>query len=892
MNDKEELVPYRPLCADRLKISGCGQWDPTPYLSDLFYLPFVEPRCNEFEVEAPRHQRPDLFAVDVEEVKALCLKWDERGLLELLPKEVGFPDQSRFVKVFNNYKSALADRQIGDRRSQNYAEGRIPGPSVSLPTAAELLQVQPRRYVDALTVSITDRRDFYHQFYVTSERASRNAVYPWFPASDFSTTKAFEVFKSSFCKRKRKQKREEEGDYLLGRGRPRPLLVPEEGEIIACFKALFQGDHLGVEIACDSHSSLLETHGLLCEEGRLRSDMAIEDDQLVQGLVIDDFFAIATDPVDFIEEGKTSQSVQCLRTAKEIYRKENIMGSDDKDVVGQQRAKVCGAELDSSLDLVKKGVVGLGAPLEKRLALAMLSAACARVPYTTDAVHSSLVGSWISVMMLRRPCMSILNEVFRVSPPVALDTTRPKMWSLGRKAADELLVAAALAPIMVSNLAVPFKEEIFATDSSSTKGGIGSTEVPLGLSKILVADSWEESKEYPNEPCNFGGSSAAWWDVWAGGGALWFFRWRARVVWSEGWWGSPPHWTSLSVCGGVRRVRSCDPTACIAWGHLRPNFGPVSFQAVQFDLSKNPDVGPLHAQGRLDSFLVAPPCTSFSPAAYPPVRSYAVPRGFKPWLPKVWLGNRLAFGAIVLLQGALRYKKFGLGEQPRRSKMRWLAEWRALLRAGASEAVVASCGFGSIHQKEFAFVGANMLMEKLERKCTRDHSHVPIQGKFTRPSSVYVPKLAKFLAKFMQSHLEALEAAKKRLEVQTEGLEDVLSNDVLVSANWKEVSSWSWSGSSHINVLETSAVLKLFKKVALDGGDCRLTYFIDSHVGKSALCRGRSASASLQPLLKRACSWCLSFGLYPAGRFSPTRYNPADHPTRNKQIPEATASSL
>lgn len=886
VNDKEELVPYRPLCADRLKISGCGQWDPTPYLSDLFYLPFVEPRCNEFEVEAPRHQRPDLFAVDVEQVKALCLKWDERGLLELLPKEVGFPDQSRFVKVFNNYKSALADRQIGDRRSQNYAEGRIPGPSVSLPTAAELLQVQARRYVDALTVSITDRRDFYHQFYVTSERASRNAVYPWFPASDFSTTKAFEVFKSSFCKRKRKQKREEEGDYLLGRGRPRPLLVPEEGEIIACFKALFQGDHLGVEIACDSHSSLLETHGLLCEEGRLRSDMAIEDDQLVQGLVIDDFFAIATDPVDFIEEGKTSQSVQCLRTAKEIYRKENIMGSDDKDVVGQQRAKVCGAELDSSLDLVKKGVVGLGAPLEKRLALAMLSAACARVPYTTDAVHSSLVGSWISVMMLRRPCMSILNEVFRVIPPVALDTTRPKMWSLGRKAADELLVAAALAPIMVSNLAVPFKEEIFATDSSSTKGGIVSTEVPLGLSKILWRTAEKKAKNIPMSPATsvvlqqhdemyeqeeepFGFSD---------GGQEWFGQKDDEVHRPIGL-----RFQFVEVCGGSGVVTQQLALLGVLSHSRQYNLTfPRVLMWVLFMLE----------EGRLDSFLVAPPCTSFSPAAYPPVRSYAVPRGFKPWLPKVWLGNRLAFGAIVLLRGALRYKKFGLGEQPRRSKMRWLAEWRALLRAGASEAVVASCGFGSIHQKEFAFVGANMLMEKLERKCTRDHSHVPIQGKFTRPSSVYVPKLAKFLAKFMQSHLEALEAAKKRLEVQTEGLEDVLSNDVLVSANWKEVSSWSWSGSSHINVLETSAVLKLFKKVALDGGDCRLTYFIDSHVGKSALCRGRSASASLQPLLKRACSWCLSFGLYPAGRFSPTRYNPADHPTRNKQIPEATASSL
>ena len=729
INDKEELVPYRPLCAERLKISGCGQWDPTPYLSDLFYLPFVEPRCNEFEIEAPRHLRPDLSAVDTEEVKALCLKWDEKGLLELLPKEVGFPDQSRFVKVFNNFKSALADRQIGDRRSQNYAEGRIPGPSMALPTAAELLQVQPRRYLDTLTVSITDRRDFYHQFHVTSERASRNAVYPWFPASDFSGTKAFEVFRSSFCTRRRKQKREEEGDYLLGRGRPRPLLVPEDGEVIACFKALFQGDHLGVEVACDSHSSLLESHGLLDGRGRLRSDMAIEDDGLVQGLVIDDFFVVAKDPIDFIEGGGVSPSVNCLRTAKEIYSKENIMGSDDKDVIGQQKAKVCGAELDSSLDLVRKGVVGLGAPLEKRLALAMLSAASARVPYTTDAVHSSLIGSWISVMLLRRPCMSIFNEVFRVIPPAALDTSRPKMWRLSRKAADELLVAAALAPIMVSNLAVPFKEEIFATDASGVKGGIVSSEVPIGLAKILwrtaekkaknipmsssasaVLQQHDEMYEQEEEPFGF-----------SDGGFGCFDKKDEGVQRPIGL-----RFQFVEVCGGSGVVTqqlsllgvTCGPILDLSHSRQYDLTFPRVLMWVLFMLEED----------RLDSFLVAPPCTSFSPAAYPPVRSYANPRGFKPWLPKVWLGNRLAFGSIVLLRGALRYKKFGLGEQPRRSKMRWLSEWRAMLRAGASEAVVASCSFGSIHQKEFAFVGANMMMRRLERKCTRDHSHCANSG--------------------------------------------------------------------------------------------------------------------------------------------------------------------
>lgn len=139
----------------------------------------------------------------------------------------------------------------------------------------------------------------------------------------------------------------------------------------------------------------------------------------------------------------------------------------------------------------------LGRLWKSRLALAMLSAASARVPYTADAVHSSLIGSWISVMLLRRPCMSIFNEVFRVIPPAALDTSRPKMWRLSRKAADELLVAAALAPIMVSNLAVPFKEEIFATDASGVKGGIVSSEVPIGLAKILWRTAEKKAKNIP-----------------------------------------------------------------------------------------------------------------------------------------------------------------------------------------------------------------------------------------------------------------------------------------------------------------------------------------------------------------------------------------------------------
>jgi hypothetical protein len=71
VNDKDELRPYRELCAARLKLSGNGQWDPRPYLSDLFYMPFVEPRINQYDITPPHDVLPNLSAVKKDEVLAL-----------------------------------------------------------------------------------------------------------------------------------------------------------------------------------------------------------------------------------------------------------------------------------------------------------------------------------------------------------------------------------------------------------------------------------------------------------------------------------------------------------------------------------------------------------------------------------------------------------------------------------------------------------------------------------------------------------------------------------------------------------------------------------------------------------------------------------------------------
>ena len=81
VNDRDELIPFRPLEAERIKLTETGNWNCAPYLSDLLYLPFVEPRINMFDLLPPRGSFPDVRRSDGKEEFALCFIWDARSLL-------------------------------------------------------------------------------------------------------------------------------------------------------------------------------------------------------------------------------------------------------------------------------------------------------------------------------------------------------------------------------------------------------------------------------------------------------------------------------------------------------------------------------------------------------------------------------------------------------------------------------------------------------------------------------------------------------------------------------------------------------------------------------------------------------------------------------------------
>ena len=52
------LEPYRSLDASRLKLSGRGQWDPSPYLSDDLYMAHLEPRTLLHGIPPPLDFKP------------------------------------------------------------------------------------------------------------------------------------------------------------------------------------------------------------------------------------------------------------------------------------------------------------------------------------------------------------------------------------------------------------------------------------------------------------------------------------------------------------------------------------------------------------------------------------------------------------------------------------------------------------------------------------------------------------------------------------------------------------------------------------------------------------------------------------------------------------------
>ena len=479
--------------------------------------------------------------------------------------------------------------------------------------------------------------------------------------------------------------------------------------------------------------------------------------------------------------------------------------------------------------------------------------------------------------------MAHINHLFQVAEIDPGKAGGSSLRELPRKAAEELLVLACLGPLAASNIAAPFSDVVYASHASSGKGGLVAAPVPEELSKVL----WRTAVRKPKNP-RLQSRTAALHRIKD--------AWFEEVEETNSW--DPDHlhvdhpvglsFDFIEVCGGagvvtkqlVLRGVVCGPILDISYSKRYDITDRRVFEWLAFMLE----------EGRLKTLMAAPPCATFSPAAFPSLRSYRKPLGYNLTHPRVVHGNDMAFSCLGLLM--VGKSSPSMMETTRRSKLRWTPQWKQPRAIGADEVHLASCEYGSPHQKEFALITVAMNARSLARKCSRNHEHIRIQGKYTKPSATYCEGLACAIAEVFKKHILAIAHQDFSHDLKTQGLEDILTNEVLLCSEWRTLSSWKWRGSSHINILETAAAMRAHEEEALRGGDIRFVSLIDSHVALSVLARGRSSSDALRFLMKRCSSLSLAYGLYQAGRFAPTRLNPADHPTRDTEIPPSLETSF
>ena len=860
-----ELEPYRKMDPERIKISGTGHWDIIDLLPDNLVMPFLEPAVIANGKIAPEGSYPRMTETE-KELAALAKVWDRQGLLYVHNFDIPgfFPEEQ--VRIFGCFKNSCRDRQIGDKRGRNYAEDKVLGPSKHLPAAADLCDLRLNLQQEKVTLSITDRRDFYHQIRISEEKALTNSLGPGLDPSLLIGTDAMNLFLMKQANKRRRDDRLRYGDQLGYDGYRAPA---HPSKVFIAFNSVLQGDHTGVEVACASHQQLLQNVGLLDFDRSLLGTRPWIHQKEMQGLVIDDFFSIAISPKD----SKLTKDVISFDAAQSAYASARLEGSPDKDIRGASSGKVIGGFVDGSAATTSLGLATVAAPPEKRYGMSWITLQACQLPYCSDALMLSLLGGWTSIAMFRRCFMGLFNEVHHLVDMDSFDCNHPRILPLPRSSAEELVLASVLAPLFQTNIATPYGDYIFATDASETMGAICKAPLDVDLQEVVF------------RACKSKGS-------------------YTRLQRSEE--------VILHRIGALededadhRMIGPSKPIACrFQFIEVFAGAAVVTDALQDLNISCGPpielgdsaafDVKSVHllrwithllVEGFLESCMVEPPCTSFSIMRSPPLRSKAVPFGFDVKRRQTQDGNILGHRGFQILDTADSVGAPCLLETPNSSLLKNLPSWKNLVERPTFEATrVDSCAFGSPHLKSFKFLHTWMRLRHSRRRCTCTGKHLKVEGSLTKASATYVPGLAKALALDFKEAILAAQLRKSD-DLEIYGLENVAVNHLALSLDWQTVSAWTFKRPMHINLLETKSVERMIEdEISNLRGDRRIVSLIDSNVARCALAKGRSSSYALNSVVKRIGSLMVAGGIYLCNPYCPTRLNMSDDPTRGREL--------
>ncbi|CAE7829752.1 unnamed protein product [Symbiodinium sp. CCMP2592] len=841
VNDSPHLEPYRSLCASRLRLAGRANWDPGDLLPPELAMAFALPSSLlSGRVPAPEeYPLPDRESVP--ETRSLALKWASLDLLHLEPA-AKLPAYE-FTRVFNAYKNLEVDRQIGDRRGRNAVEARLPGPSRFLPTADVLCALSADARTEGLCLSVSDRRDFYHQIGVPWARCVTNRLYPAFRPEVFRGTPAY--------------------DRLCARCLPSytssPGLTPADAPPLGswpslvqpCFRAVLQGDHIGVEPAVAGHQQLLIGAGLLRDETRLLGGHPVGPGPVWDALVINDYFCVARTGRRSLLLGEPSASSSALDRALNCYAHSELIGSPEKDLRDELLGKAAGAEINSTPAAASRGHILVSAPASKRLALSELTLELSTFPATSDCLHSCLMGAWTSVALFRRPAVACFQHAYSLFPASSLEPSSPKTVPLPRRIAMELQLISLIAPLAVTDVSAPYIDRLYATDSSEHKGAYVSAAIPRELSESLWLCSDRKgayARLASKAACILHRSDPLHEDVGH----------DPSEEPAEALLHAPRplayHFDFLELSLGP-------PALSGELSRLGYAVGPF------IDLRLSSDGGlprlvvlewAMHLvdAGRLLGLYLVPPCSCGLPAvlgAHPETKTTR--RGVPAHLHE----EEALRLCILLFRHACRRGICALLELPREAAPVGSRAWQDVLaRFKAEQVDLSACAFGDTRLRSLSCLAFGLDCGSLRKDCPGCLRHAPPKSGSSSLGFRHCAGLTVAYGRVFRDALRSLASCTRDADLDVAGLERQAVNDLALGLRWKVDSVWTWPRPVHINILESSVLCRLYKEIAITHGACRFVAFCDSFVALSSLGKGRSSSSSLRHATRRASMICLA----------------------------------
>jgi len=477
---------------------------------------------------------------------------------------------------------------------------------------------------------------------------------------------------------------------------------------------------------------------------------------------------------------------------------------------------------------------------------------------------------------------SLFQKAYGLVDTLAFDPNHPKLVPLPRLVAQELVLAAILHPLMMTDIGSIYHDRIFATDASQHKGAICSMPVSREYAEII----WKTSR-----------SKGSYTRLQTPAEAL-----LKRLGIAEecdlpdGFRDEPSPTRPLAyrfdfveVYAGAAKVTKY----MVGLGFSACPPLDLSY-SEEYDLRYNHVLAWLTylvSERLVLAIMLEPPCTTYSIIRRPALRSKDVPFGFRPEEEKTKVGNQLAARACQVFYIAAINFVAAMLETTFSSLLKHLPFYKAAASVeGAKQVRVDSCRFGSPHLKSFRMLCAHLKTELISLRCRCCKPHLQVQGKYTKASATYTDELSLAIAKTFG---EWIVAEKNRLSEEAspsaKGLESCAINNLAISGQWSVDSAWSFRKESHINILEESALLRLAQRCTKLAYPTRLSVLVDSNVVRGATAKGRSSSLGLSTVLRRLNAICVAAALYMHIAFVPTRLNISDDPTRDRPLRTASA---